>query len=124
MKYNNYIGHIAVVCWMLLFVSSCSGEWSESSIGNLNPGDVQAEILYVHAAAVFRFSHRNNNMQRPYHVGNRAMSSDKLRHIVRLKASIESTFCKLSRLFQTFISVSCTMSSALSLIHIFMLTIA
>lgn len=50
MKYNNYIGHIAVVCWMLLFVSSCSGEWSESSIGNLNPGDVALQWVPANMA--------------------------------------------------------------------------
>lgn len=50
MKYNNYIGHIAVVCWMLLFVSSCSGEWSESSIGNLNPGDVALQWIPANMA--------------------------------------------------------------------------
>lgn len=50
MKYNNYIGHIVVVCWMLLFVSSCSGEWSESSIGNLNPGDVALQWIPANMA--------------------------------------------------------------------------
>lgn len=50
MKYNNYIGHIEVVCWMLLFVSSCSGEWSESSIGNLNPGDVALQWIPANMA--------------------------------------------------------------------------